>query len=76
MELKLENIPGKLSVMGAATLVVPKEQLAQTSVLIVIDPRMLKSPSTKLKVGIYSNRKRIETVNTVFVGPRDGSLGN
>ena len=76
VELKLENIPGQLHVMGARELIVPKEQLAQTSVLIVIDPRALKSSSTKLKVGVYSRGQRLETANTVFVGPRDGSLVN
>jgi len=70
IQLKLESPAGLLSVMGGGTLVVPREQLAQTSVLIAIDPRVLHGASTKLKIGIYSSNKLLETVNTVFVGPR------
>jgi cytochrome c oxidase accessory protein FixG len=75
VQLKLENIDGKLSVMGGRDLVVRKEQLAQTSVLIELSPDALKTSSTKLRIGIYSNGKLLETVNTVFIGPRDGSIG-
>ncbi len=76
VQLKLENIDGQLSVMGGHDLVVLKEQLAQTSVLVQLAPGVLKGPNTRLKVGIYSNGKLLETVNTVFIGPRDGSIGN
>ena len=75
VELKIENINGKLTVMGGRVLVVPSEQLAQTSVLIVIDPRALKGPNTQLKIGVYSGGKLLETAQTVFVGPRDASYG-
>ena len=75
VELKIENINGKLTVMGGRVLVVPSEQLAQTSVLIVIDPRDLKGPNTQLKIGVYSDGKLLETAQTVFIGPRDASYG-
>jgi len=75
VQLKLENIDGQLSVMGGQDLVVLKEQLAQTSVLVQLAPGALKEPNTRLKVGVYSNGKLLETVNTVFIGPRDGSAG-
>ncbi len=75
VQLKLENVEGKLQVMGGRDLVVPKEKLAETSVLIEIAPNVLRNRNTKLKVGVYSNGKLLETVNTVFVGPRDGSVG-
>ena len=70
VELKLENIPGTVRLMGASPFNVPKEKLAQTSVLIELDPAALTGASTKLKLGIYSNGKRLETVTTGFVGPR------
>ena len=70
-ELKLENLEGKLAVMGNKELIVPKEQLTQTSVLVEISPDLLKGPSTQLKIGLYSNGKLLKTINTVFVGPRN-----
>lgn len=75
VELKLENIEGKLTLMDGRKMVVPKEQLAATSVLIELAPRVLNGHNTKLKIGVYSNGKRLDTVNTIFTGPRVESIG-
>ncbi len=71
VELKLDNIAGKLTVMGSAELTVPKEKLAQSSVIVELAPDKLTGATTKLKVGIYSKGKLLDSVNTVFVGPRE-----
>ena len=73
VELKLENPPGTLQVMGEEHLVVPGGKLLQTSVLIQIAPETLTGATTKLSVGVYSKGKRMQTVKTVFVGPRTES---
>jgi cytochrome c oxidase accessory protein FixG len=70
VQLKLENLNGTVRLMGVGPLVVPKENLAQTSVLIELDPAVLTGNSTKLKLGVYSNGKLLESVTTGFVGPR------
>lgn len=70
VDFKLEGTPGTLKVMGAGYFLVPKADLAQSSVLIELDPSVLKGPHTKLKIGVYSDQKRLETLETVFVGPR------
>jgi polyferredoxin len=70
VELKLENPPGAVRLMGFGAFTVPKANLAQTSVLIELDPAVLTGNSTQLKLGIYSNGQRLETVTTGFVGPR------
>jgi cytochrome c oxidase accessory protein FixG len=70
VELKLENFSGIVRLMGAGSFVVPKEDIAQTSVLIELDPEALTGNSTKLRLGVYANGKLLETVTTVFVGPR------
>jgi cytochrome c oxidase accessory protein FixG len=70
VELKLENLSGSVRLMGASPFTVPKEGLAQTSVLIELEPAALTGNSTKLKLGVYSNGKLLETVTTGFVGPR------
>jgi hypothetical protein len=59
--------------MGGGELVVPKEQLAQTSVLIELPAAALSGSSLSLNVGVYSQGKLLETVNTVFIGPRQNS---
>jgi cytochrome c oxidase accessory protein FixG len=70
VELKLEDSAGQLEIMGDKNLVVPPGKLAETSVLIQLDPEKLTGATTKLRVGVYSEGKRVQTVKTVFVGPR------
>ncbi len=70
IEFKLENLPGEVSLMGDPEFSVAKDHLAQASILIALQPENISGPSTKLKIGVYSNGKRLETVNTVFAGPR------
>jgi cytochrome c oxidase accessory protein FixG len=72
VRLKLENSEGELTVMGGRELIVPKEQLAETSVLIELPPRAMTGSTKQLRIGVYSGDKRIATVNTSFVGPREG----
>ncbi|HEX7859337.1 MAG TPA: cytochrome c oxidase accessory protein CcoG [Verrucomicrobiae bacterium] len=71
LDLRLEKISGELKLMGSGRFSVPREGIAQTSVLITIDRAALKSPKTKLNIGIYANGERIQTINTIFVGPRN-----
>jgi cytochrome c oxidase accessory protein FixG len=70
--LKPENFVGELQVMGSSLVVAP-EKLAETSVLIEIDKSQLRPGQTPLVVGVYSNGKKIETLKTAFIGPRDDS---
>ena len=71
--LKLENLTGELNVMGGRQLVAPKGDLAQSSVLISIAPAALTGADTKLKIGVYAEGKRIQTLTTSFGGPRPGA---
>jgi hypothetical protein len=68
--LKLENVSGRIEVMGEAILV-PKEQLVENSVLIELDQKAMKPGQTPVRVGVYSNNRKIETLKTIFIGPRD-----
>ncbi len=71
LHLKLEDMEGQVSIMGTGELNVPKAALAQTSVLIAVDPKSLKGPATKVRVGVYdATGKKLQTINTVLVGPR------
>jgi cytochrome c oxidase accessory protein FixG len=73
IEFRLENTEGEVSLMGDPEFNVPKDHLAQTSLLIALKPEVLNGSNRKLKIGVYSNGKRLETVQTVFVGPRQKS---
>jgi cytochrome c oxidase accessory protein FixG len=71
LELKLESPRGDLQLMGSEKFIIPKENLAQTSVLILLDPDALSGAKTKIKIGVYAAGKRIDTLNTAFIGPRN-----
>jgi cytochrome c oxidase accessory protein FixG len=71
--LKLESPAGDLQVMGPS-LLVPAEQLAQASVLIELDRARMLPGKTPLRVGVYAEGRKLETLKTVFIGPRDDTL--
>ena len=73
VRLRLENLDGRIQVMGQEPLLVPAQKLAETSVLVELPPERLEGASTKLVVGIYSeDGRRLQKVKTGFVGPRTG----
>ncbi|MDR3456690.1 MAG: cytochrome c oxidase accessory protein CcoG [Verrucomicrobiae bacterium] len=70
VELKLENSAGSLQVMGGK-LVVEPQKLLENSVLIELDPSAMKSGTTQIGLGVYVGGKRIQTLKTAFIGPRN-----
>lgn len=71
VELRLENPAGTLTVMGSGVILLPPQMLAENSVLIELDASAMKSGTTPLVIGVYSNGKRMETLETAFIGPRN-----
>ncbi len=69
VSLKLENVNGTLSVLGGQ-LDLPAEKQTEASVLVQIAPDQLAKTSVEIRVGLYSGDKRIDTIKTIFVGPR------
>lgn len=69
-ELRLESPGGSLAVMGDR-LLVPPQKLSENSVLIELDPAGLKSGTTPLVIGVYSGGKKMQTLKTAFIGPRN-----
>jgi len=70
IEFRLEGVEGVVRTMGATEFVVPHEQLRQASVLVELDRARMTGHTTALRVGVYSAGKKLETVQTSFIGPR------
>jgi cytochrome c oxidase accessory protein FixG len=70
LEFRLENPSGTLQVLGGS-LVVPAQKSLENSVIVELEPPAMKSGTTPLVVGVYSNGKRLQTLKTAFVGPRN-----
>jgi cytochrome c oxidase accessory protein FixG len=61
---------GEVTVVGNATIKVPKQGLAKGTLFVVIDPAFLTGDKTELEIGVYNGTKEIETTTTNFIGPR------
>jgi cytochrome c oxidase accessory protein FixG len=70
IELRLEQPEGALRIMGHA-LDVPAQQSTEASLLIELTPEVLAGGSTPVVLGVYAGERRIETLKTVFIGPRN-----
>lgn len=73
IELKLENLRGALNVMGGKIVVAP-EKLAENSVLIELEPALVHGGKAPLVIGVYAGDKKIQTLKTGFIGPRDDTF--
>ena len=70
VELRLENPAGSLQVMGGK-LVVPSQKLLENSVLVELDPSAMKFGTTPVVIGVYAGDKKMQTLKTAFIGPRN-----
>jgi cytochrome c oxidase accessory protein FixG len=67
LDLKLDNVEGEIQMINAIT--VPKESYFQTSFFIVLQPSQIKKRKTKIKIGVFQEGRKIETVTVSFLGP-------
>lgn len=69
INFKVIDIPSTIKIIGMDSVISKKQGAAQGSMFIYIKPENLHKRSTKIKVGIYSDGKLIETVKTSFLSP-------
>lgn len=73
VQFKLENVTGDLLLMGGE-MIVPPQKLLENAVLIELPPAALKPGVTPLVIGVYSDGKKLQTLKTSFIGPRDDGI--
>jgi cytochrome c oxidase accessory protein FixG len=69
VQLKLEGTPGTLTTLGGQ-LDLQAEQQTEASVLIEISTDDLASGNTPLAISVYSGKRKLQSIKTIFVGPR------
>jgi hypothetical protein len=70
MPLRFELIGAKGEVrLVGKDVFLEKAALGQGAMFIVLDPSEITGTKTKLRIGVYSGDRLIETVGTTFVGP-------
>jgi hypothetical protein len=70
VRFELMSHKGKIELVTHKNFNVPKQGIAEGTLFIEINGAALKGDSDRLKIGVYSNDKLIETTTTAFLGPR------
>lgn len=69
VELKLEDMEGEVKVISQKDLTLKKEAINAETFFIIIDKKNIKSRTTPIKVGVYRDGEKIQTIKTTFLGP-------
>lgn len=66
--MKVENMEGEIKLIGKE-LSLKGESVSEGTFFIILRKKLIKERKTELKIGLYSNNKKIKTVKTNFLGP-------
>jgi cytochrome c oxidase accessory protein FixG len=69
IELRLENVAGEIKMVSENQLLLKKEALNQLTFFIILDKKVIHKRNTELKIGIYQNGEKIQTISSTFLGP-------
>ncbi len=70
VHFELLSIKGKIITVGKDNITVPKEGLVQGTVFIEINQFLLNDDKTKIRIGVYSGKKKLQVTKTNFLSPR------
>jgi len=69
VHLKLENIPGEISLINNTAPVIKKEDYTTLQFFVKLNRSDLKGWETSLVIGLYDSTKKIKTITAKFIGP-------
>jgi len=67
--LKLENLPGEISLVGSGELKVKKEDYSHLQFFVKLKKEDVTNWKTEVKIGMYEGGKKIKTIKAKFIGP-------
>lgn len=67
-ELKVENVPANVKVVGLSGIKIPSEQKIKATVFIYLSKKDIRSRETDLHMGLYQNGKKIASEKATFIG--------
>ncbi|HSN61406.1 MAG TPA: FixG Ig-like domain-containing protein, partial [Ferruginibacter sp.] len=67
--LKLEEMPGEITLINSANSLVKKEAYTNLQFFVKLNREDVKGWKTPIKIGLYDNEKKIKTITANFVGP-------
>ncbi|MEP7165714.1 MAG: 4Fe-4S dicluster domain-containing protein [Ferruginibacter sp.] len=69
IHLKLENIPGEISLVNSFYPVIKKQDYSTIQFFVKLNRADLKNWKTTLIIGLYDSTKKIKTITAKFIGP-------
>lgn len=69
LQLKLEEEPGHVEVVGKSTITVKAEGQGEGTFFIIVPKTALHNRKSTLYIGLYEGDKRIAVMRTTFLGP-------
>ena len=69
LSLKLEDEEGKIEVIGGETIRIKKEDEGSGSFFIVLPRKEIGHRKTSIRLGLYEGERKIDEINTNFLGP-------
>lgn len=69
LDIKLEDTEGEIKLIGAEKIKAKSLQQGKAIFMIILNEKKMKKHSIDIKVGLYDKNKRIETIQSNFLGP-------
>ena len=67
--LKLENMPGEIDLIDVNRTLIKKESYQSVQFIVKLNRADIKSWKTEIVIGLYSDNKKIKTIEAKFIGP-------
>lgn len=67
--VKLEDVGGRVEVIGGQTIPVKKEEEGAGNFFVVLPRQYIHERKTSIRLGLYEGNKKIDEVRTNFLGP-------
>jgi len=68
LTFKLEDFEGEFKFIGDSDLTIEGQELREGEFFLIVDKKNIKKRSSKIKIGVYENGEKLETVKTKFLG--------
>ncbi len=69
IEFRLEGFKGEIKFIGNSGLYVNKQNISEGEFFVIVSSSEIHARKTKIKIGIYTGNRKLETVKTTFMGP-------
>ncbi|NUM81481.1 cytochrome c oxidase accessory protein CcoG [bacterium] len=70
--IKIENAEGVVKLIGHDNLILSPDALIEVTFIVELKASSVTKPNTSIKLGLYNGDKKLEEIQTAFIGPMPG----